>query len=61
MVEGYSIENFWPDGKIVTLGRDVNRDGLLQNKEGMEIMQTAVPKSVWQCTADARRTEWEFL
>ena len=59
MVEGYSIENFGPDGKIVTLGRDVNRDGLLQNKEGMEIMQTAVPKSVWRCTAGARRTEWE--
>lgn len=34
MVEGYPIGNFGLDGRIVTLGRDVNRDGLLQNKEG---------------------------
>ncbi len=33
-MERYSIENVWPDGKIVTLGRDINRDGLLQNKKG---------------------------
>ena len=33
-MEGYPIENFWRHGGKCDIGKGINRDGLLQNKEG---------------------------